>query len=262
MDVNGRLDLFVQSVFADIADDADDAQRVVVAVHIAVLNRVAERVFIRKMAARQRFADQRDLLRVGAVDLIEEPPAQEPDAHRVEITRTGDAEFSVAFQGLIIVNQKPAVRSRASHWQTVHAADSRDAGQRAGALDQLLIKTRPAPGRVFSSKFGRRHLYRHGALGSEAGIDLQELKKAPDQQPRADQQHQRQGHLRRYQQAAQSLARGARRLGATALFQALAQIAPAEAKERQQAERDSDQRRKAKCEDQGAGIDADLIGAW
>ena len=41
MDVNGRLDFLVHPVFTHVADDADDAQQVVVAVHVAVLNRAA-----------------------------------------------------------------------------------------------------------------------------------------------------------------------------------------------------------------------------
>src|SRR5262245_18400436 len=131
------------------------------------------------MAARQCLADQGDLLRGWAVGLIEEPAAQEPDAHRVEIARTGDAKFAVAFQRLIVINQELTVGGPARHRQAVHAADRSDAGQRAGAFYHLLIIARPALSRIFSPKFRRRHLYRHGALGSEAGIDLQELKKAP-----------------------------------------------------------------------------------
>ena len=82
-----------------VAHDPDDRQQAQVAIHVAKLDRAADRVLVRPPAARQRFADHGDVRRIRAVAPVEDPPSDERDPENLEVSVRGGEEtcFAEAF---------------------------------------------------------------------------------------------------------------------------------------------------------------------
>src|SRR5690606_24027280 len=84
------------TVLLHIADDADDRERLEVAVHVAELDQLAERIFAGPPRLRERSADERDVRRVANVARVEEAASDERDAHRAEVVCARDTKVRVA----------------------------------------------------------------------------------------------------------------------------------------------------------------------
>ena len=71
--VNRRARIAVKSVVSHVAHDPDNAERMQIAVHVSVLDLLADCVLVRPVTFRQRFAHDRDVRRVGSVAFLEKP---------------------------------------------------------------------------------------------------------------------------------------------------------------------------------------------
>lgn len=85
-----------QARFADVSDDPDDGERTQVAVHVAELDQLADRILRGPGGVGQRLADHGDMSRLWMVSLVEQPAVQQRDPHRPEVARRGPAVLRVA----------------------------------------------------------------------------------------------------------------------------------------------------------------------
>ncbi len=132
-----------------IADDADHGQRAHVAVHVAVLQALSDRIAVGPDAARERGADHRDVRRIGAVAVVEQPAALQRDSDRIEIAGAGNAVFGIAelrrqVRQVVEVRHcggvpERAVRAGVGQRQRIDAADLAHAGQHGDAPHQFRI---------------------------------------------------------------------------------------------------------------------------
>src|SRR5215510_1627047 len=86
--IDRQIDLAIEPSMANIVDYADDGrpQRPVAGI---ILDPFADRVFVRKKSARERFTEHSDQGRATiVVAVVEEPPGAQADAHRAEIVRS------------------------------------------------------------------------------------------------------------------------------------------------------------------------------
>src|SRR5262245_32159819 len=143
-EIDGGRFLRAQTAALHVADHADDfAHRRDVFYRNAGADAFSDRVFVREVAARQRLIDDDDARRLQVVALGEFAPADEPDAHRAEITVGREAQVGPRpFRSL---NRTPfdlesgigvtaAERQREDHPGGAHA------GQPLDALDQLTVE--------------------------------------------------------------------------------------------------------------------------
>ena len=94
--------------------------------------------------------------------------------------------------------------------QRVHRPDSLHPGQAGQPLRELPEK-RHAPRRRRIAPAGQRHAHRQDARRLETRVHRAQPHETPHQQPRADQHHHRQRHLRDHQDVAHTPRRRARR---------------------------------------------------
>src|ERR1044072_4907222 len=112
-------------------------------------------------------------------------------AHRLEIARTGDAKFSIAFSLGIVINQKLAIVATTEYRQSVDSADCHNARQGSQLFQCLFIKSRSTSRRVIVKwhlhRLGlQRNLHHYRALGVKTRIDSQHFDETLDKQSRAD----------------------------------------------------------------------------
>ena len=204
VDIERRPDIFGKPILAHVTDDADDVQRVQVAVHVAELNALAERLLVGEVLPGERLADDGDVFSVRRVGRAEGAPADDGDAHGREIVAARDAVLGFPFAGQRVLRQRLvifevmklgfrrvgavddqelAVRAAAGQRYVADAAGSRDAGNVVDALKQLRVKLR----HLLRVGLLQRDVHGHGAVGAKAGIDLQDAHEALAEQARADQ---------------------------------------------------------------------------
>src|SRR5437763_2187573 len=196
--------------------------------------------------------------------LRREVAAPEPDAHRREVARTHHAQprREVLLGG---VGTNPPWIER----QDVHAARERQRaghahGRHAGIarqhvrqiLEELGLHRgiRVARGREPDAR--RQHVAR-----VVAGIHRGQPHEAPDEQPRAHQQHERERDLRHHQPALRPVAPARARRGAALVAQRLLHAGARRAQRRQQAERQARHEREDEGEGEYPGVEPDLVHA-
>jgi hypothetical protein len=258
----------IEAPLADVADDADDRQHVRVAVHVAVLDALADRVGLTPARARGRGADDGHLITVAAIAIVERATCEELDAGGLEIIGRGDAEFCVADRrrrmhrvGDAAVPER-AVRAVAAERQRIDAADGRDAGNGAQCIDQRFVATRGFGrcGAIVRPWARQRHAHR--AVGVESGVHREQREETSSEKTRADEQHGRKRGLADQQREAKAKMRTARRLAAPAFAKLADRRAPTLAPEDRGSRRDRDRERGEDRDDCSARSDRDLGGAW
>src|ERR1043166_9188009 len=108
-------------------------------------------------------------------------------AHRLEIARTGDAKFSIAFSRGIVINQKLAIVATTEYRQSVGSADCHTARQVSKFFRCLFKKSRSPPRRVIVKwhlhrLVIQRNLHHYRALGVKTRIDSQHFDETLDKQ--------------------------------------------------------------------------------
>src|SRR5487761_1556552 len=100
--INDRTRRAIESAGANIGNDANDRERLQIAIHIAEVNHLADGILIWPALAGQRFADDSDVRRINAVLRIEEPSAHERDVQGAEVACTGHAvECQAGIRGIL-----------------------------------------------------------------------------------------------------------------------------------------------------------------
>src|SRR4029079_3257892 len=147
-------------------DDADDSERREVAVHIAELHELAERILAWPLALDERAAHHGDVLGAWPVGGTEQPPAKQRNAERCEVALARDAILREARSPRITLPERVEVVERLDLVGPTLLDDHpapRPAGQRRGGdaardgyarqpactLDQLLVN------KPHSRRFGR-----------------------------------------------------------------------------------------------------------
>src|SRR5215470_15291103 len=179
------------------------------AVGASITDALADWVFVREVAARRRLADDDDFGRVLVVAFVKFAPRDDPHAHRAEIVRAYGAVprhgpliglgRGTAFDHEIGVGVVARERKRRNRAGRLHAR------QRPDALQKLAEKR----GDLITLGIDRlRQRYDGGQYVArvETGIDSLKPDEASDQQPRADEQHQRQRGLGDHQRAERAAA--------------------------------------------------------
>src|SRR5262245_31387608 len=161
------------------------------AVRAPISDALADRVFVREVAARRRLADDDDFGRVLVIAFGELASRDEPHAHRAEIVGAYGADpghrlLIRPWHGTAL-DQKPGVgvgareRKRRNRRRRLHA------GQRPDALQKLAVKRRD----LITFRIDRlrqRHDGGQHVAWVEARINSLKPDEASDQQPRADEQ--------------------------------------------------------------------------
>ena len=190
-----------------VADDADDRDRVA----RVDGDRMADRILAAPELARHRLADDGHRRRRRRVRVREVAPAQKRDAQGVEVAGAGRPIVGVRRRrGRPAVDVEPSRAVAGRQRQPAGGADRLDAGNRAdgghGAIEERDLLRRRGVSR------GRQaERQRHEMIGVEAGRHALQLDQAPDRQSRADEEHEREGDLRRDERRARALLAGAAR---------------------------------------------------
>src|SRR6185436_12551801 len=102
IDVNDRTWREIQALRANIAGDANDGKRLQIAVHIAELDHLADRVLIGPPLASQKFADYGNMRRTPMILFAENPPADQRNAQGTEVVLAGHTIKGVSDLGRIL----------------------------------------------------------------------------------------------------------------------------------------------------------------
>ena len=148
------------------------------------------RVVAAKEHARRRVAEDDDGFRPFTIVVSEIPAAPEGDRQRPVVTGGDGLEA----HGLVVVERLARRLQRVdlqvdAEWNTGRRRGRIDhAGQLARAVDDV-GQGRPHVGRRRSGTRALKNLRREHALGAESRIDAHDVDEAPDEQRRADEQH-------------------------------------------------------------------------
>src|SRR6266511_4551340 len=232
------------------------------AVRASIADALADRVFIREVAARRRLADDDDFGRVLVIAFGELASRDEPHAHRAEIVLADGAvprhgpliglRRGTAFDYEIGVGVGAGERERRNRGGRLHAR------QRPDALQKLAVKR----GDLITFGIHRlRQRYDGGQYVArvEAGVNALKPDEAFDQQPRADEQRQSQRGLGNHQRVerAASAPRDLQTLPAVA--ERLVEVGLEKLPDRRHAEQQPGQNRDRQRVTQRASINANLI---
>jgi hypothetical protein len=198
-----------------VAHDADDLS--VRVVSVAYPYRLANRIPIAEVFARERVVDDHDGLRICGVLRGEGAAAQHADVQRLEVAR---ARGAIVGRWLVarLVRRSPANVERqhipADQRQRLDEADRRDVAalqRRCERIVELLLR---CTGRVRARR--QRDLEREHVRRVEAGVHVRQLGEASQEQERARHEHERQPDLRDEQHGARGSAVGCCRSAAAA----------------------------------------------
>src|SRR4051812_1041987 len=198
----------MQLALLDVADDADDRERVGYLLrppwgngHGAERLRreaLAERILTRPEAARHRLVDERNGRAGRPVTVRELTTAQEQCAQRREVPWTHDTKTDDRIlRGRVerpTKHVQPCAEPPAEEGPRVHDGNLLNLGKLVQAAEHLLIELGDATRRAV---FRRREpqLDRQQMGGPKARIDLLEVPQTPHKEPGAAHQHQRQPEL-------------------------------------------------------------------
>ena len=194
----------VEAVVPDVADHTHDRQPVPAAVQ---RDPPLDRVAVGPVPLSQRSADDRDPAPRLVIEVGERSAREQPDADRLEVAGAGHPHLELRTQVRVLVaaildlerllRGRPSLeRHVARRGRPQHAQAALDPVQHAG--EQLP----PALGSSVLRPVGE-HLGREDVLGCEPRVHLLQLVVAGQQQPGADQQRERHGHLGDRQEVAE-----------------------------------------------------------
>ena len=186
--IHGGTRRRIEPVIVNVAHDSNDSQQTNVAIHIPKLDGMADGVLIWPTVARQRFADDGNVRRVGAVALVEDSPANQRNSQRLEVSVRDDAEVRAA-KALFLLEQakticglgnlilrheqKHSVWKAAIHWQAAGRANFAHAWDLFEPLNQICKENRLTClcFRIFHPRKGDVH--RNNFVYAEPGIHFQ-----------------------------------------------------------------------------------------
>ena len=142
--------------------------------------------------------------------------------------------------------------------QRRHRPGVRDDGKRADAVDQRRVELLLG-GAGGVARGGQHDLDRHDARRPEAGAHRREVDEAADEEPRADEQHQRERDLGDDHDVRQPARAAARRHAASALLQDIGEVGPHRPPRGDEAEDEAGRDRDRRGERQDRQVEADLI---
>src|SRR5436190_17802639 len=109
MDVNDGTRWKIEAARSNIAGDANDRERLQVAVHIAELDHLTNGVLIAPALASQRFTDHCNVRRIPIILFAEHPPAEQRNAHGAEVRLASDGIKGMSDLGRILSNTTPFI---------------------------------------------------------------------------------------------------------------------------------------------------------
>src|SRR5262249_44705766 len=242
----------------DVADDPDNRYPVYLIV-TRPADTPAERVLFLEKAARQTLIDDPDQRRVLVVLRREVASREQWDLHDAEVISLDAARLHIrlfALGQLLPFDQKVVRQPVAAHRQLADQRRPR-ARQRTYLLKQRAAISRLLR-RLLVARLWQLDPHRQQVVDVETGLDVAQSPEAFDQQPRANQQHQRQRHLNHHQGAAQTMFCRAS-LTAPPFLQRIADVDARGLPGRRQAEDDAGQYRDRESEEQRAPVHADCL---
>ena len=259
--VGRRHGILIDAVLADVPDHADDLEPLGLAVVTgAEREPLADRIGVGELAARHRLVDHQDAGIEGSVSRLELAAADEGHAERGEVTRRHGHEVR---QGRFVRRQLGTAgdvereeTEPAAHRQRVGERHALDAGHGLQPLLHRVPVGQPLR-RLAVALARRRHLHRQHARRGEAQRDVQQVDEAAEQQPGADQQHQRQRDLGQHQAHAGDVAVAVAGGAARGVLEGALQFGPRRLPRRDDAEQQAGQHRQRAGEAERVAVDRD-----
>ena len=186
-----------------------------------------ERIHIMEVFARERLVDGDHERRIKAIGLIDEAAADYVLLHRFEVTRRHHLPVGGLAVGLRVhrlpLDHHPAVADVAPQRQLPHESRGAHARQFAHPRRHGPVEIAHTLGRHVPDT-RHRDLDRERVPCGEAGIDLLQIREAPDRESRADHQQHRQRHLRGHEDRTPPAPRHAAALPARSVAQRIGEI--------------------------------------
>src|SRR5262245_29385534 len=216
-EVDGGFSRLAQATVLLVADDPDDLhlqRRRHDTTQRAVLPRqcrdaLADRVFVREIAAPKRFIDYHHARRIGLVAFIEPPAAEQRDAHRLKIAFTDgpvlrDRLFSLHRRSPL---NKELCWPSSFERQKACGVGRLRAGQGPQARDKRGVKLRDLAPVAVTRKWKLKVEGQYIA-GIETRVYALQPHKTLEQKPRAEQQHHGDGDLGDHERAPNAASAG------------------------------------------------------
>src|SRR6266508_672989 len=184
----------------DVTDKPNDFAPYRVALRIALeADAFADGALVRPIFARHGFVNDCYRGRIRLIAVAEVTATHQWNIHRPKIvsrdSRTVAVRRSLAGRESMPFNLKTAGRRMDTAQRQNRSSSGRlYNGQRAKLVEQLLIESISLRWRAVS-RARQRDLHDEQTFRTKTGIDLLNALKTPNQQPRADQHHERQRHL-------------------------------------------------------------------
>ena len=251
----------VKAILLDHPDDADDRHGL-----LRIEPEVpANRIVPRPKTLRELFVDNRHLLPVAGIVVVEISAFQQGDLHGAKVIGAGRPLIHLQFVArlrLIALHIDTAPTYPAGEGQHFNLAFRDHPGQAADPVANFPVELHDgfAVGILGAA---RRHMHRQHMIGGKSRRHILQPREAADQQSRADQQHQRKRQFTNHQQPAQPMPRHQQAAiglaAASARFQGCVQIQLDGAPRRGQSEQKPGQCRDPKREQQYGAVDGDFL---
>src|SRR5262245_51289666 len=125
----------------DVGRYADDLTP---SIRASIADALADRVFVREMAARGRLADDDDFGRILVIAFVELAPLDKPHAHRAEIVRTHGADprhrLLIRLWRRTSFDQEPGVGVEARERKRRNRRGRLHTGRRLNSLQKLAVE--------------------------------------------------------------------------------------------------------------------------
>ena len=193
-----RLRFADERVVVHVVDDADDRVDLG-AVAAADAHAAVERVTSREIFLREGAVDNHRQRTAHVVADVEGTSLAQRESHRLEVARRHDlpiAGCALVRRRRVAVDLKSPIAHLGREREQPHGADAPNAWDRRDAALNL-IPERGDANRVGIERRRRRETHRQHAIGTEAGIDRQQIPHASDHQTGGDDEHDRERDLGR-----------------------------------------------------------------
>ena len=222
---------------------------------------LADRVAVLPEPPCQRLVEDDDPWRGGVVARGEQAASLERHAERLEVAgRDGHAagrDDRLARRRSVALGDDDAAAVVPAERQRGREPRGRHAWQRTEPLERAIREgTHRSVVRVTALE--QPEPPREDVLGHEPGIDLQQLPEAREEQARADEQHEREAHLRRDERPAERPRMAARGARPSLVTQHRVQVQVADLQRRHETDDDAERHGQGRDHGHHDGVDADL----